>query len=189
MGRLAVAETAAMTLLTHAQLLTAQAQLLLSQAQSLLQQAMLPLAHGRRRRRRGGRGGRASASSSSSEPSSSLEPASPVEFCIATPYGSDAGSGDVGADSFQATSQLFCWGVSAVSTSGIDTHDAALDFVSEPMTCLTGSISASFRDFEVDLDDVSCMSAADDFNEVVIGEWLLDALDAEFPVCAVDDFC
>ena len=104
MGRLAVAETAAMTLLTHAQLLTAQAQLLLSQAQILLTQAMLPLAHGRRCRRRGGRGGRASASSSSLELSSSLERASLVEFCVAIPYGSDAGPGDAVAESFQATS-------------------------------------------------------------------------------------
>ena len=38
---------------------------------------------------------------------------------------------------------------------------------------------------EADLDAVSCKSDADDFN----GEPLLDALDAESPVCAVDDFC
>ena len=31
-------------------------------------------------------------------------------------------------------------------------------------------------------------SDADDFYEVIIREPLLDALDAEFPVCAVDDF-
>ena len=54
------------------------------------------------------------------------------------------------------------------------------------------SIPASFRDLEADLDlnAVSCISDADDFvGEVIIGEPLLDALDAESPVCAVDDFC